>query len=218
MTDVTQSLPHQLLLLEMDDFRGKSKISDSILRGFGLAGAVVAELVWQQRLIPAKANRFVLNPDRPPTDGVLAMAETRLSESKPRTLFQCINRMKPNPMRKFLLNEMVEMGMLREENERLMIIIPRRRWYPGDNCPEESIVEHMRHYLEQAAHNTPPSREDLLLSLLRVTKLMGVIWEKEELADLQETIEQCTKRTPIGKDIHKAVQHAYAAMAAAAAS
>ncbi|MFT4979591.1 MAG: hypothetical protein ACI8S6_005503 [Myxococcota bacterium] len=211
------TLPHQLLLLELDDDTGSSLQRDSFRAHYGLSGAVIAELMWQERLIPIAADRFILKPGRPPADGALKLAEDRLSETRPRKMHACISRLRITLLRRALLAELVTSGMLREEQERWLLVFRRRRWHPTPDSPEQTLIEHLRDHVAQADERTPPQREDLLLSLLRATKLLETVWSPDELLALRPQIDARTERAPIGRQVHQAIKTARAAAMAAAA-
>lgn len=219
MSPSIDTLPHQLLLLELDDHTGRTLQRDSLLAHYGISGAMIAELMWQQRLVPVAADQFVLRPGRPPVAGAAALAEARLSETRPRKLLQSITRLRYSALRRELLSELVEAGALREEKERFLVLFTRRRWHPTPDSPEETLIEHLRRYVAEVTEQTPPTREDLLLSLLRATRLLETVWRPEELSEaLRAQIEERTERAPIGQEVYRAVQAARAAAVAAAAA
>ena len=219
MSPPTDTLAHQLLLLELDDSTGRSLQKDSLLAHYGINGAMIAELMWRQRLIPVAADRFALRPGRPPVGGALKLAEDRLSKSRPRKLQQSVARLRYSAIRRALLAELVDAGALREEQERFLVLFRRSRWHPTPDSPEEPLIEHLRRYVADVDERTPPTREDLLLSLLRATKLLGTVWRAEDLdGPLRGQIDRRTELAPIGQQVHRAVQAARAAAAAAAAA
>lgn len=212
------SLPHLLILLELDDVTGKSLQRDAIKRQFGLTGAVLAELMWQERLIPAEANKFVLRPGRPVVSGSLRIAEERLSETRPRTLQKSLQHLRASPIRKAVLAELVEAGILEEQSSSFLVLFRRRRWLPTETSPEQTYIEHLRQYVEQTCADTPPQREDLMLSLLRSVDLLETVWTASELESLRDRIVLRTERAPIGRQVHKAIELMRAALLAAAAA
>jgi len=214
-----ETLPHQLLLLELDDETGKSLQKDSLLAHYGVCGAMIAELMWQDRLVPAAADRFVLRSTRPPPPcDSIRLAEERLSETRPYKLQACMGRLRLRPLRRALLAELVDAGALRLEEQRFLVVFRRRRWHPTPDSPEQTYIEHLRAYIRTVEHSQPPGREDLMLSLLRATKLLAVVWTEAELEGLRAAIDARTERAPIGRKVHEAVVAARAAAAAAAAA
>ena len=79
------SLPHQLLLLELDDLTGRSLLGlDSLRRNYALAGAVLSELQLSDRLVAVGADAFLLASGAP-SEGALGLAEARLPH-EPRSI------------------------------------------------------------------------------------------------------------------------------------
>lgn len=210
------SLPHLLILLELDDVTGKSLQRDAIQRHFGLTGAVLAELMWRERLIPTEANKFILRPGRPAVSGSLRLAEDRLSETRPRTIQKSLQRLRAGSIRKAVLSELVEEKMLDKQTSSFLVLFRRRRWVPTESSPEQTYIEHLRQYVDQIGADTPPQHEDLMLSLLRAVQLLETVWTASELASMRERIVLRTERAPIGRQVHQAVELTRAAMAAAA--
>ena len=211
------SLPHQFLLLELDDDSGRSLLKHEYERNYGLAGAVVAELQWQGLLVPVQADRFVLRPEPLPLSGALAQGAAALTGRKPQALKKCISRIPAKKIRTGFLEELVELGALSQEQERYLLIFRRTHWRSQPDSPEETLIEHLQHHVAVTPRHSPPSREDLLLSLLRGTKLLESVWSEEALEQTKDAIDQCTARAPIGRSVRQLVEEMEAMIVAAAA-
>ena len=212
----TLTLPHQYLLLELDDDSGLSLTSDGYERIYGLAGAVVAELQWRGVLVPARADRFVIREGAAELSGTLARGAAALAGRKPLPLQRCLSKVPARKLREAFLEELVEAGALSRERERYILLFRRTRWRAQPASPEATLIEHLREHVRTTPKHSPPGREDLLLSLLRGTRLLKAVWSPEELMHLKPAIDQCTDRAPIGRHVRKAVLNAHAAAAAAA--
>lgn len=208
----TLTLPHQLLLLELDDHTGLSLLTRSYASAYGLAGAVVAELQWQGLLVPHQADRFVLRADASLPSGALALGAAGLEGRKPLPLKKCISRIPTKKLRPALLDELAQAGALEERQERHFLIFRRTRWLSLPGSPESTLIEHLRRHVEVTPRHSPPSREDLLLSLLRGCGLLGPVWSEPEHAALKPAIDQCTDRAPIGRIVHGLIEEMDAAM------
>ena len=195
------NLAHTFLLLEHHDESGHSLLEDAPRRQrFGLCGAVVGELHGQGRLrkAAAAADRYTLSLDPAPLTGALALAEDALRGEPPMRLSTCILRLPFAPLRAALLEELVDMGALRREEERVWVVFRRTRWRATPDSPERTLVEHLRAYLDEVTADAPPSRSDFLLSLLQATDLLSTIWTPEQVAADAEVIEARARRAPIG--------------------
>ena len=197
----TLSLPHQFLLLELDDDSGLSL--SAMDRDYGLAGAVVAELQWQGLLVPAQAERFVLRRETSSLSGALAQGAAALKDHKPHPLKKCISLIPAKKIRTGFLEELVAAGALSREQERFLLIFRRTRWRSQPGSPEATLIEHLQQHVKVTPLHSPPSREDLLLSLLRATKLLHAVWAEEALNREKDAIDQCTARAPIGRPVRQ---------------
>ena len=202
----TFSFPHLYLLLELDDDSGLSLLPHYFASLYGLAGAVVAELQWQGLLVPVQADRFVLRLGESSLSGALAQGASALKDRKPLSIQQCIARIPANKIRTGFLEELVALGALSHEQERFFLVFRRIRWRSEPDSPEATLIEHLQRHVTVTPRHSPPSREDLLISLLRGTKLLGAVWSEEALETEREAIEHCTDRAPIGRVVRRLVQ------------
>ena len=197
------SLPQQFLLLELDDVSGLSLLWKDYERNYGLAGAVVAELQWQGLLVPVGADRFVLRPEASSLSGALAQGAAALKDRKPLSILGCISLVPAEKIRTVFLEELVETGALSRKQERHFVIFRRTRWRSQPGSPKGTLIEHLQQHVTVTPRHSPPSREDLLLSLLRGTKLLRSVWAKEALEREKGAIDQCTARAPIGRAVRR---------------
>lgn len=214
-------LHHQFLLLELDDERGTSAISDSILRQNAVLGAVVAELQLQERLVPVGADVFAIRAGQAPAAGSLGLAEGRLAGRRtPMTIKTCLSRLGgwSSKIRRAALAELIELGALREERDRLWILTWRTRYPEDDPAVERTVRERLGWWVANVRPEDPPAREDLLLSLLRVSKLLPWSLKAPARGSVEERVLERTNRAPIGKVVRDLTRETHAAIAAAAAA
>ena len=69
------------------------------------------------------------------------------------------------------LEELVAAGALSQEEDHHFLIFRPTRWRSQPGSPERTLIEH----IQQHPQHSPPSREDLLLSVLRGTNLLGSV-------------------------------------------
>ena len=203
MTDFPLRLPHAFVLLELEESSGKSLLRPHI-SDLALSGAFYAELVFSNRLMCPSANRFTLSSVGKST-GLMQLAEKLL----PRGLFthrQAIASLavREESLRYEVLAELVAMGCLRMEVDEIFQIPYQWRWPNADFRVEQTVRNHLQSWLEKVTEE-PPGREDALLSLLRVTKLLSVVWSDAELEVLGPKIQKRTKRVPIGRTVKREI-------------
>ncbi len=207
------TLAHQLLLLELDDTTGSSLITDFILRYFALGGALVAELNLRDRLVATSANEFAI-VDGPPLPGVLGLAEG-FFPPRPLDLNHCVYRLgnRADELRSAVLEELVQAGALRKDKDKFWLLTYRTRWPTQEEAIERTLVEHLRAWLPSATQDAAPSRDDLLLSLLRCAGLLTTVWTEAELEQLRPLIDELTDRAPIGATVRGVTMAVHAVMA-----
>lgn len=213
-------LPHQWMLLALEDEHGTPQVADSFHRVYGLAGAFAAELQLRGRLLPVTAGNFQISEqgERPP--GALGFAEEKLVARKPRGLNWLIGRVGQwhNQTRVQVLQELAELGAVRKEQDRWWIVTWRTRWPTVDPTIEHTVIEHLRAWMDQVSPEMPPGREDLLIGLLRATKNLGAVWTEEEVERWRPRIEERTRIAPIGRVVHEVTEATRAAIVAATAA
>lgn len=201
------SLPHRLLLIELDPTTGLSGISNLGLRWYALAGAILAELQLQDRLVAGSADVFGF-AGQELLEGALGRAEAPLRRNRrPQTMEALIRQLYQRSFRtrRDYLSELLHAGALAAEADP---VLPwRTRWRPTE-VRDERIGE-LRTWMSSVRPEDPPEREDLLLSLLRCTQLLDRVWSGIELAHLGARIEHRTERAPIGQLVHDMAYSGY---------
>ncbi|MCB9674163.1 MAG: GPP34 family phosphoprotein [Alphaproteobacteria bacterium] len=214
-------LHHEYLLFALHDVTGKSLVG-GFYATYALAGALVAEMQVTERLVAVKANTFALRPG-PRSPGALGMAEERL-EGRQLTMKKCIGAVSHRFLsgigyiRAAALEELASKGIVSPVQDRFLFVPWRMRYPEVDGQAEEAIRNRLREHIRVVGDGDAPGRDDLFLSLLRVSKLLGNVWTDAELERLKPALEERTKRAPIGKLVKELVRDAEAAAAAAGAA
>lgn len=214
-------LHHEFLLLALEDVRG-TRLLGHYEDKYGLAGALVAEMQLRDRLAPVAADVFALRQG-PLSSGALGLAEQRL-EGKQLSLKRTLRRVANvwlsdiSAIRTAALEELVRAGVLTREADRFLIVTWRMRYPEVDSAVEGALRSRLRRHVQTVDDGDAPMRDDLLLSLLRGTKLLRTVWSEGELATVKPAIDARTRRAPIGRTVRRVAEDARAAAAAAAAS
>ena len=197
-----------LTALAIDDETGKNQGENRLLWNLSLCGALFAELQLQGRLVSTGADAFTIRTDVAPLTGTLGLAEQRLTGRRPRNTFQLLQRLASilTKLRWRSLEELVELGALRREADTLLRIPWRYRWPTEDGTAEQTVVEHLRHWVFTVDPSQPPAREDLLLSLLRVNGLYDSLLSEAEQRQHAQTLDDRTRRAPIGRSVVEATR------------
>lgn len=192
------------LLLRRDDGRAESQMSQN---GFGLAAAVVTDLVL--------AERITLSEDKDPRVGVLSPAPTghpaldaalaRLVDKDGKRLSGLVTDRRL-AVEQQTADALAAAGVVRIEEKRALGLVPAR--YPVlDPEPERRLRERLRTVL---AGGTPQPADATLLAVLQGLGIAGKVLaeEKGDLGrrDLERRIEEVSTDVRAGAAVAKAVQ------------
>jgi hypothetical protein len=209
-------LPHDYLLLALDDGRGTSLVADTTVHSYAMSGAWLAEMMFQERVLPAAANLLQLRSG-PLSEGSLGVVEKQLEGFKAGKQLWCLNRLigfNGTWLCRLAADDLVAMGVLRAEQDKLWLIPYRTRHPSSDMSAERALRQRLRAHLQTVDHSTAPTRDDALIGLLRVAKILTSVWTEEELRHLRPLIVERTKRSSLGKVVKKAADAAKVAIAA----
>jgi golgi phosphoprotein 3 len=214
-------LDQELLLLALHDRKGTHAFGS--MMEIGLAGGIFTELVLagHLRIATGAARRggdLVEVVGRPPrTERLLLDAVERLEGSRrkaPKTAVASLARIKG--IRRRVAEELCRKGVLREAEDRILVLF-RRRIYPTvDPGPERDLVRRVRQALEGAEE--PDERTGALIALASVTGTLRALATKAELKQFKGRIKAITEGSPGGSATREAVEAAQAAMAAVIAT
>lgn len=192
------------LLLRRDDGRAESATAQN---GFGLAAAVVTDLVL--------AERITLSDDKDPRVGVLSPAATghpaldaalaRLVEKDGKRLSGLVADRRL-AVEQQTAEALAAAGVVRIEEKRALGLVPAR--YPVlDTEPERRVRERLRTVL---AGGTPQPADSTLLAVLQGLGIAGKVLaeEKGDLGrrDLKRRIEEVSTDVRAGAAVARAVQ------------
>ncbi len=212
--EATLSLPEQLLLLCLNDETGRSE--ELYLRQ-GLEGAVLAELLLQERVgVDEEGHLGVFDPT-PTGDALLDQALARIEEAaKPRKSGEWIGKLVPNNLypsepvlHASVATRLIERGILTRQEDRLLWVLPNPV-YPTQNAhPERRLREQLRAALLESG--PVDARLGALIALLHATDALDRVLTPEEVAQVGPRIEELRQGTPAGQGSGGAVSHAVAA-------
>ena len=205
MTHPTLTIAHTLLLISLDDETGESLVSDPDKLRFSLCGAVLVELQFAERLIPVRAHQFGI-VDGPPLSKTLEWAAEVVGpgpiELEVAISDQLAGWWWKGSMTKALLEDLVSLGVVEKKRDRLLVLFYRDRYPLESGTDEETVLrDELVAYASTVTPDSPPSRLDGLLSLLRYMKLLDQALGPE-LAS-RAIIEHRTNMVPIGKTIKR---------------
>lgn len=159
-------LAENLLLLLTDDTTGKLVVNAQ-QADLALGGAVLVELALQSRVGLAPSGRIEVGPAEPIGDAVLDGGARILATQQGKKPQAAVRALTKN-LRPALYARLVEAGMLRSEEGKVLGIFPTHRW-PAQDAEEEART---RREITAALVEGVPPRPDTaaLISLLHALK------------------------------------------------
>lgn len=185
-------------------------------KGYGLAGAVLADLVVAERISfgDEKDPRVSVLSGAPTDNRVLDAALARVAEKDGKKASSLVQDRKLNPEAN-VAAELARRGIVAIEEKQLLGLVPAR--YPVlDSTPEREVRERLRVVL---SGGTPTEHEATLLSILQGLDVAHKVLAEESgglsKRDLKARIKQISDSLP-GSAVAKAVQNLNTAMMVAA--
>jgi golgi phosphoprotein 3 len=210
-TPLIVDLPEGLLLLAIDDATGRIETRSGAL-DYGVAGAVLTELFLQERLTLRDGKIAVVDAGAT-GDPLFDDALGRIAGSKPRDAKHWVSKLPRAEFRNGVLDRLVDKGVLRREEHRLLWIIPADRYPAEDDSPEQHVREAVRAAVLDGA--VPQPRIAVLIGILKACDLLGTVFSKEERKLHRDRIDQIASAELMGQAVSKAVKEMQAATTAA---
>jgi hypothetical protein len=213
-------LAEDVLLLLLDDVSGKT-LTDKTRLDLALAGAVLLDLTTLGRVDVAiegeqvKAGRLVVRDAGSTGDDVLDEGLRRIGErpKKPEAVLPGLAK----GLRQMLLERLVQKGIVRAEEGRVLGLFPTHSWPAVDSDHERQVRAALMDVL--VVGRTPAPREAALVSLLQaidqVPKVLGDV--NAPARDLRRRAKEISEGGFADDAVRKAVQAVNAAMTAAVA-
>ena len=209
------TLLEELMLLALDNDKGKMVSSASMAIPFGLSGAAIFELHLADK-IQLREKKVVVSDSKPCGDAILDDVQRMIQESsKPRTLNYWINRLHSKcDLQRRTIDRLVEKKILKHEEHHVFWVFPVQRYPEGDPHSELDVRQRMRAVVLKG--EKPDIRTIVLLSLVNACSLITELFGKEKAKEAKKRIDHLTENEPVGKAIKDAVEGVQAAVIAAA--
>ncbi len=216
--DRTLNLAEELLLVALNDKKGTVLMAASMGLPYGLAGALLIELV-EAGLLSIEGKELVAAARGSSRDELLdGVLGTIRSAKRTRHLKYWVGRLgrSGRKIKRDLLMRLVQKGILRQEEHRLLWIFHLPRYPEIDPRPEYGIRGQVRSGILGVA--PPEERTAALISLVHACDLTGVLFDKGERREAKRRAKEITASQPIGSAVASMVEAVRAAVVIAAAS
>jgi Golgi phosphoprotein 3 len=215
--DTKLSLAEELLLLALNDEKGTVLMVGSMGLSYGLAGALLIELV-EAGLLRIEGKDLVAPPAGSARDEILdEVLGVIRSAKRTRDLKYWVGKIgrSGGKLKKKLLARLVDRRILQQEDHRLLLIFPTKRYPQTNPMPEYGIRERIRSGLR--GMTSPDERTVALISLVQACDLTGTLFDKGERREAKKRAKEISAGQPVGSAVARVIEAAKAAVVAAAA-
>jgi len=210
------SLAEDVLLLAIDDTTGKISSPESDALGYGLAGAVLMDLVIAGRLDLADGT-VTLADATPVGDAVLDEAALEIERNgKVGDAPYWVNTLGRDHLQERVLDRLIQHQILRKDEHRIAWVIPVDRYPTVNPVPERAVRERMRAAVLDGT--APEPRLAALIGLAKACNLTALVFTRGEQQDDGQRIDQIAHGDAVGQAVSRAAEAAQAAMTAAIAA
>ena len=210
------TLAEELLLLALDSRKGRVPCTASAALPFGLAGAILAELLQCDSLQIDQSDRVFVKDGSPVGDDILDAALVQLhqpGEGRGFRYWLSALLYGMDDLESRLLGGLVRKGILRKEEYRFLGMFPLST-YPAEN---PALKEEVGSRLRTAAlgDDRPDVRTLALLGLADACNLTGDIFSREERRRARKRLKEITGEKALGSLFFEVMYTAASSAAAA---
>ncbi len=202
------SISSEILLLALDDQKGSVRMNFSTTLDIALAGGQLMELAMAGR-VTIEDKRVIAHDGPPLEDPILQASFARIQEQdKPKKADNMIAKLTKG-LRKRMLAQLAEQGVVRVEERKMFGLIPRNR-YPEVNGTVEDAVRHRLRAV--ILHNqVPDERTAALAVVIQAADLQATILNRAERRASKQRLKELARGAVLSPAIASAVASAKAA-------
>ncbi len=201
------SLAEELVMLAINKDTGKFYGGAINTLGVGLAGAVLLELSFEDKL--RVDNEYLSIRDSKTGDPILkSILDEIVKDQKPRKISTWIQRFTNNRklIRQPVIERLVHSKYLKEEKGHVLWLFPTT-WYPVRNKrAKREMMDRLRSVVLR--RSDPDARMLCLLSLIQACNWSDFLFEKDQRKKAKERIKLLVEKEAIGDCVAKATQQA----------
>ncbi|HDL19104.1 MAG TPA: GPP34 family phosphoprotein [Bacteroidetes bacterium] len=207
-------LHEEIMLLALRDREGTIDLGVNYQCAIG--GAILAELLMTGRIaveqLKKKKMVNVVNKEKLFDPLIDECLEKMKSDKRRATLQTWVSRFAGvKNMKHRVAKQLCRLDILREDEDRVMLIF-KRKIYPELNpAPEKRLIEKLQNAIFTDTETINP-KTMVLISLAKSTDLLKIIFDKKELKNRKERIEMIINGELAGKATKEAIQAMQAAV------
>ncbi|CAN5911495.1 GPP34 family phosphoprotein [soil metagenome] len=207
------NLAEELLLLALEAEKGVVHQAASDSLSYALSGAVLMELILNDRL-RTKDDKLVVADGSRTGDEVLDSALRDVEQSrKARDLEYWVSRWGGQYLKDKLIERLVKRGTLREEEHRVLWIFSQSRYPERDGVPEKELRDRVRAVVLEKQE--PERRLAALVCLIKACDLAGEVFASHESELARKRLEEIAEGDLVSNAVSDAVSQVQAATQAA---
>ena len=200
------NLVEEFLLIALDDDKGVFVIDSTHLH-YGFAGAVLLELALRDKIaIDGDYVRLKSSSHEPEValnktiDLIAASEKTRKTKDWLGKIAQ-----KAGEMKNDTLQRLIDRGILRKEEHKILWIIPNNKYPMSNSNPENKVRERLKNVMMHGAKSEP--RDIMLLSLIDVSDLTKEAFrDQSDYKEVKRKIKEITEDIRISQAINKSIR------------
>jgi len=207
------SFGEELLLLALDDEKGT--IVDKTSIKYGLVGALLMDLALVNKIDTDLENLMIVDAS-PTGDDILDDVLTQIAQSdRTRTTEYWLVHLSQNSntIKERLLDRLIQKGILKREEQKILWVFARRRYPVRDDKEEKEVKTRIREVI--LSDSIPDPRDVVLISLIKGCYLVDEIFSHKEIDAVKGRIEQIARMDLIGQTLSGIIESVTRAMASA---
>lgn len=205
-------LLEEFLLIALDDDKGQFVIDSTHLH-YGFGGAILLELALREK-ISIEGDYVRLKDSSYAKEVALNKALDLLKESaESKKIKDWISALakKAGELKQDTLQRLINKGILKKEEHKILWIIPNNKYPTSDLSPENKVRERLNAVMLNGALSEP--RDIMLLSLIEVSDLTREAFrDKEDYKKVKKKIKEVTQDVKVSGAINKSIREIQAAI------
>ena len=195
----------EIVLLALDDKKGKFVDLPPLALDQALAGAALLELAFQNR-IDTDLTHLTLVSDKAIGDRMLDPILKEIvaaKDKKDAKYWVGVISADGEKIRDAALAKLVEKGVLKKEEKKFFWVIPGRRYPMIQDQEEQEVRKRIRQVVVDGA--VPSPRDVVIISLASACQLLRTVFSDADLSQYSPRIAEVAKMDLIGRAVSKSV-------------
>ncbi len=195
------NLMEELLLLALDDEKGKILFSSSTELPYALRGAVLLELVIEKKINVIDKKVVLSDPTITGNPILNSALEIIKNKNKKKSIGYWISKLvyKMKSLRKDLFSGLMDKGIIEKEDGKILWLIPTKRYPTKNPIPENEVRKRIIDIV--LYDKQPDDRSLMLISLVNSCNLIKEIFPKESRKEAKRKMKKIVKNETFGKEI-----------------